>query len=105
MNEQADIPRPEPLDTLIDEVRSIRRRVCEAAGHDVDRLCDQLQELTRQYDAREGLFAAVTVEAAQRVVERWGQDAQRRDDPVVDQVRAIRKERALDRGGSATRRA
>lgn len=36
-------------DTLIDEVRTIRRSISEESGNDVDRLCDRLQELERQH--------------------------------------------------------
>ena len=39
-------------DPLIDEVRAIRREISERFGHDVDRLCDHLQELERQHPER-----------------------------------------------------
>jgi hypothetical protein len=86
----------EPSDGLIADVRRIRRNVCEAWGHDLDRLCDHLEAVGRQYDAREGVFAVVAVDAAARVVAGWGEDAHRRDEPIVDEVRAIRRRRARD---------
>jgi len=46
-------------DPLIDEVRAIRRAVCEEFGNDVDRLCDHLQEIEREYHTRTGRFAGV----------------------------------------------
>ncbi|NOT01229.1 MAG: hypothetical protein HOP29_11440 [Phycisphaerales bacterium] len=82
-----------PPDSLIDEVRRIRRGVVEAAGHDINRLCEQLAEVDREYEMRRGVFAAATPEAAARVVESWGADAHRTDDPIVDEVRAIRRRR------------
>lgn len=36
-------------DPLIDEVRAIRQAISEQYGHDVDRLCDHLQELEREH--------------------------------------------------------
>jgi len=53
---QDDFPASDPL---IDEVRAIRRAVCEEFGNDVDRLCDHLQEVEREYRTRTGRFADV----------------------------------------------
>ena len=79
-------------DPLIDEVRAIRREICQRFGNDVDRLCDHLREVERQYESRTGVFAGVSKEAAAKVVESWGEEAQRLDGPLIDEVRAIRKQ-------------
>ena len=97
MNGQTNIPNRGPSDTLIDDVRRIRIGICEAVGHDIDRLCDHLQDVSRQYGARQGIFDAVTAEAASRVVEGWGEDAHRRDDAIIDEVRAIRRSLAREK--------
>lgn len=78
-------------DALIDEVRQIRREICHQFGNDVDRLCDHLREVEQDYAARRGVFAGVSKEAAARVVKSWGDEPYRTDDPIVDEVRAIRK--------------
>jgi len=83
--------QPNTGDALIDEVRRIRRDICNQFGNDVDRLCDHLIEVERDYAARRGAFAGVSREAAAKVVESWGPDPLRTDDPIVDEVRAIRK--------------
>lgn len=81
-------------DPLIEEVRRIRGEICQEYGNDVDRLCDHLNEVAKDYDARRGIFAVVSREAADRVVASWGTDALRTDDPIVDEVRAIRRKLA-----------
>ena len=79
---------------LVEEVRRIRSGVCEQTGHDVDRLCDHLIEVGRDFDERRGVFAGVTKGAAARVIEAWGEDAHRQDNPNVDEVREIRRKLA-----------
>jgi hypothetical protein len=86
--QQAD---PDTGDALIDEVRAIRRALCVQFDNDVDRLFDHLLEVERDYAARRGVFAGVTREAATKVADGWGEQARRTDDPIVDEVRAIRK--------------
>lgn len=76
---------------LVEEVRRIRGDICEQVGHDVDRLCDHLIEVGRDYAERRGVFAGVTKAAAARVIEGWGEDAHRQDDAIVDEVREIRR--------------
>lgn len=76
---------------LVEEVRRIRGIICEQTGHDVDRLCDQLIAVGRDFDERRGVFAGVTKAAAARVIEAWGDDAHRQDDPIVDELREIRR--------------
>lgn len=41
-----------PPDFLIDEVRSIRRKLTERFGNDIDKLCDYLQQQERQRSER-----------------------------------------------------
>ena len=83
-----------PSNPLVEEVRRIRGSICEQMGHDLDRLCDHLIAVSRDYDERRGVFAGVTKAAAARVIEAWGDDAHRQDDPIVDEVREIRRKLA-----------
>ena len=39
-------------DPLVDEVRAIRRRICEEFGNDVEKLCDHLAELEQRHAER-----------------------------------------------------
>jgi len=84
-------------DALIDEVRSMRREICNQFGNDVDRLCDHLEQVEQDYAARRGPFACVSKEAAAKVVASWGDEPYRTDDPIVDEVRAIRKRLAAEK--------
>ncbi len=78
-------------DALIDEVRGIRREISERFGGDVDRLCDHLATIMQDYEARRGVFAGVSKERAAKIVESWGEEAQGVDDPLIDEVHAVRK--------------
>lgn len=78
-------------DALIDEVRSIRRELASQFGNDVGRLCAHLREVEKDYAARRGMYAGLSREDAARVVASWGEESLRTDDPIVDEVRAIRK--------------
>jgi hypothetical protein len=84
-------PSSESADPLIDEVRAIRRAICNEFGNDETRLVEHLQEVEREYAERRGIYARVTKETAARVAESWGPDANCTDDPLVDEVRAIRR--------------
>jgi hypothetical protein len=79
-------------DALIDEVRTIRRQMCAQCGNDVDRLIEHLREVESDYTARRGVFSGVSKEAAERVVATWGEEALRSNDPLLDEVRAIRRQ-------------
>lgn len=81
-------------DPLVAEVRSIRRAICEQFGQDIDRLCDHLKRVDEDYAARRGVFACVTHENAARVVASWGSEPYRTDDPLIDEVREIRRDLA-----------
>lgn len=85
-------PAPADLaDPLVDDVRRIRRKICEEFGSDIDRLCDHLETVARDYDERRGVFEGLSAEAAARLAAAWGAEALRQDDPIVDDVRAIRQ--------------
>lgn len=81
----------EPADALIDEVRTIRRTLCEQFVNDVDRLIDHLRTVERDYAARRGDFAGVSAESAASIAASWGPAAAGRDDAIIDEVRAIRQ--------------
>lgn len=51
----------------------------------------QLDVVARDYDERYGVFSDLTTEATSRLVASWGEDAYRIDDPLMDEVRAIRR--------------
>lgn len=50
-------------DPLIDEVRSIRRSMCEEFGNDVQRLAEHLITIEEEYKLRIGRFAGVPRES------------------------------------------
>lgn len=79
-------------DAIVDEVRGIRRAICEQSGNDIDKLCDELREIAREYDQRRGSFSGVTTTAASLVVESWGPDVYRRDDLLIDEIRELRRQ-------------
>jgi len=79
------------VDDLIDEVRRVRREVCEQAGHDIDKLVDQLDQTMRDYDARLGAFASLSEAAAARLVASWGDLSGPGSDPLIEHIRAIRQ--------------
>jgi len=74
-------------DPLIDEVRAIRRAVCDEFGNDVDRLCDHLQEVEREYRARTGRFANVPRKLDHEL---FPESAVAKPDPLIDEVRALK---------------
>lgn len=44
--------QPSRSDPLIDEIREIRKRISEAHGNDVRKLCDHLREIEARYPER-----------------------------------------------------
>ena len=56
---QKPAPAPGTGDPLVDEVRAIRRAVCDEAGNDVDRLVEKLKAVEDAYRGRRGPFADV----------------------------------------------
>lgn len=79
-------------DPLIDEVRSIRRDMCDQFGNSVDRLCEHLREAETEYRSATGSFAGLSAESVERVTEGWEREAREAADPLIDEVRAMRKE-------------
>ena len=59
---------PAFADPLIEEVRQLRRRVCEAVGNDVDRLCDELLKVEQEFRTRTGRFGDIPRERAADVL-------------------------------------
>jgi hypothetical protein len=90
-DQQARFQPERGSDALIDEVRAIRREICQQFGNDVGRLVEHLREVESDCAARRGVFGVVSKEAAERVMAGWGEEALRTDDPLVDVVREIRK--------------
>ena len=78
-------------DPIVDEVRAIRSSICEEFGNDVDRLCDHLQEVEREYLERTGRFAGLFTMTSEQVVAGWGDEVNDLSDPIVDDVREIRR--------------
>jgi hypothetical protein len=74
-------------DPLIEEVRAIRRSICECFGNDVDRLCDHLQIVEQEYRDRVGRFADVP-----RKLDRdlFPEALAAQPDPLIDEVRSLR---------------
>lgn len=84
-------------DPLIDEVRRIRRTICERTGHDLDRLAAELRAVEQDYAARRGVFAKVNEEAAARVQASWGDMTGPGQDPLIDEIRSIRQSASHER--------
>jgi len=81
----------EDSDPAIDEIRRARREVCEEAGHDIDKLVEQLEQTVRDYDARVGAFASLSEDGAARLVASWGDMTGPGSDPLIEHIRAIRQ--------------
>jgi hypothetical protein len=86
-NEHENLPAGDPL---IDEVRAIRRSVCEQFDNDVDRLCDHLQEVEREYHARTGRFAGVPRKLDHEL---FPESAAPKPDPLIEEVRSLKEQR------------
>ena len=50
----SEAPRPikQPADPLLDEVRAVRKSISDEFDNDVDRLCEDLRQIERQYASR-----------------------------------------------------
>ena len=53
------IQTDEEADPLIDEVRAIRRSICDLFENDVEKLAEHLRGIEREYRERAGRFAGV----------------------------------------------
>lgn len=96
MSESKPSYSPASGDALIEEVRGLRREICREFGNDVDRLSDHLLKVEQDYTARRGAYAGVSSAAAAAVIKSWGTDPWRTDDPLIDEVRDIRRQLADD---------
>jgi hypothetical protein len=74
----------------VDEVRAIRRRIVAEHGNDIDRLCEHLKQVERDYRARAGAFAAADVARLDQVIAGWGDEVNDVSDALIDEVRAVR---------------
>jgi len=81
---------PQAGDPLIDEVRAIRREICEEFGNDVDRLCDHLQEIEREYRTRTGRFADVPRTLDHEL---FPDSCVPPPDPLIDETRSLKRQR------------
>ena len=79
---------------IVDDVRRIRREVCENLGHNMDRLGAELRRVAREYAAGQGVFASATADAAARVVASWGDMTGPGVPGSSDEVRIIRQRMA-----------
>ena len=75
-------------DPLIDEVRSLRRSLCDVVANDVDRLCDRLAQIDRDYRNRTGGFASLPWKVEGELFPDAGSGT---PDPLIDEVRALRR--------------
>lgn len=90
----SDHDKPPAGDPLIEEVRAIRRAVCEQFDNDVDRLCDHLQEVEREYHARTGLFAGVPRKLDHEL---FPESATPKPDPLIEEARSLKEQRSSGR--------
>jgi len=82
---------------IIEEVRSIRRAIVSEHGNDVDRLCDHLQQVEREFRGQVGAFAAANSERMSKVIESWGDEVNDLSEPMIDEIRAVRAEMSKQR--------
>jgi hypothetical protein len=80
----------EDNDPLIDELRLIRRGICERVGHDIDLLASELRQVALDYAERKGVFSNVSEAAAEQVQASWGDMSRKGDDLMVDEIRTVR---------------
>jgi hypothetical protein len=92
---EAPLNNKDPDDqSIVGDVRRIRAEIGEQFGHDLDRLAKDLLRVEGEYLRREWIFKHATKEAADRVVASWGRMAGGLSNPVVDDVKAIRRKLA-----------
>jgi len=60
MDKEKTQPNNEAADPLIDEVRAIRRSMCEELGNDLHKLAEHLGTIEEEYRSRIGRFARVS---------------------------------------------
>ncbi|MGA2442269.1 MAG: hypothetical protein ABSH08_15050 [Tepidisphaeraceae bacterium] len=77
----------EEADPLIDEVRAIRRSICDLFGEDVEKLAEHLRAVEREYRGRTGRFADVPLEPGQEL---FPDALQAQVDPFLSDLRKLR---------------
>jgi hypothetical protein len=78
----------EEADPLIDEVRAIRRSICDLFGMDVEKLAEHLRGIEREYRERSGPFAGVPLQPGQEL---FPDASQGEPDALLSDLRKIRK--------------
>ena len=76
---------------LVDEVRNIRAQIAEEFGNDLDKLVAHLRQVERDYSERRGIYAHISREAAARVERSWGDMTGPVSEPIIDEIREIRR--------------
>jgi len=75
-------------DPLIEEVRSIRRSICDEFGNDVAKLAEHLRGVEEEYRTRTGRFADVPRKVEGEL---FPEAAQAEVDPFLSELRQLRK--------------
>jgi hypothetical protein len=78
----------EEADPLIEEVRAIRRSICDLYGQDLDKLAGHLRAIEEEYRQRSGRFSGVPLEAGEELFPNASQDEA---DPFLSDLRKLRK--------------
>jgi hypothetical protein len=78
----------EEADPLIDEVRAIRRSICDLFGEDVEKLAEHLRAIEQEYRGRTGRFADVPRKPGQEL---FPEALQAEADPFLSDLRKLRK--------------
>ncbi len=77
----------EEVDLLIDDVRAIRRSICDLYGKDVEKLAEHLRGVEQEYRGRTGRFAGVPLQPGQELFP----DALKAEaDPFLSDLRKLR---------------
>jgi hypothetical protein len=75
-------------DPLIDEVRAIRRSVCDLFEGDVERLADHLRGIEEEFRGRTGRFAHIPVKPGPEL---FPDALHAEPDPFLSDLRKLRK--------------
>ena len=81
-------PINDNADPLIDEVRAIRRSICDEFGNDVEKLVEHLRAVEAEYRTRTGRFADVPHEVDGELFPDAARDEA---DPFLADLRELRK--------------
>lgn len=75
-------------DALIDEVRAIRRSICDLFEKDVEKLAEHLRGIEQEYRGRTGRFAGVPRQPGQEL---FPNASQAEADPFLSDLHKLRK--------------